>query len=192
MLTWKPTKARTFALISDFAPSILVSFAFSLFLSIIIVNMSDSGLSNPPESRHSSPAPFSDAGTELTTITNDPGETQSVYRPSGSSQSLQVPLTNRPQRGLAKKRTSTQARLSVSIVSVYPFYKTRLIYIEFWQSSISWFPSSSSSCLPCLDYKHYNRSRCYTRSSSTYKTKGKGHSPAYTKIWVKCSCKQQC
>ncbi|CZR65576.1 uncharacterized protein PAC_15476 [Phialocephala subalpina] len=76
--------------------------------------MSDSGLSEPPESRQTSLAPLSDAGTESTTITNDPGETQSVYRPSGSSQTLQLPLTNRPQRIVTKKRLATQARLSVS------------------------------------------------------------------------------
>lgn len=82
--------------------------------------MSESELSEVL-SREASPAPstnhpLSKVGTESTTFT-DPGDTQSVYRPPASPQTLAPPVNNRPRRAGAQKRTSTQARLSVSIVT---------------------------------------------------------------------------
>ena len=95
-------------------------------------------------SREASPAPstnapLSEAGTESTTGT-DPGDTQSVYRPPTGSQTLQLPPANRPKRTKARKRTSTQARLSISTITFPDFnvaWLTINSLIELWNSSIA-------------------------------------------------------
>jgi hypothetical protein len=82
--------------------------------------MSESELSEVP-SREAFPAPstnhpLSKVGTESTAGT-DPGDNQSVYRPPASSETPAPPINNRHRRAGVQKRTSTQARLSVSTVT---------------------------------------------------------------------------
>src|SRR4030088_410381 len=114
----------------DFSPqSKIFSFSFCFFvhlthLSLFLIVMSESELSEVP-SREASPAPstnhpLSKLGTESTTGT-DPGDNQSVYRPPAGSQTRATPINNRPRRAGAQKRTSTQARLSVSTVTPLDF-----------------------------------------------------------------------
>lgn len=95
--------------------------------------MSESELSGVL-SREASPAPstnhpLSKVGTESTTGT-DPGDTQSVYRPPASSQTLAPLINNCPRRAGAQKRTSTLARLSVSIVTPLDF---DVVFLANWK-----------------------------------------------------------
>ena len=114
----------------DFSPqSKIFSFSFCFFvhlthLSLLLIVMSESELSEVP-SREASPVPstnhpLSKVGTESTTGT-DPGDNQSVYRPPAGCQTRAPPIHNRPRRAGAQKRTSTQARLSVSTVTPLDF-----------------------------------------------------------------------